>query len=81
MSPIPLGEGQGEGKGPVSFRVRLLETEGHNAQLVLRSFRPVASALKFGLGDTSPIELTIEGDRINIPIGPYQLIDVEIMFA
>ena len=68
-------------QGVIGFRVRLLETEGHNAELGLRSFRPVASAEKIDPGKTSPIKLPIEGDRISIHVGPYQSIDVEAIFA
>jgi hypothetical protein len=49
--------------------------------LGLRSFRPVASAVKMEPGNTTPIKLPIEGDRINIHVGPYQSIDVEVLFA
>jgi alpha-mannosidase len=73
--------GAGQGEGVVGFCVRLLETEGHHTQLGLRSFRPVASAVKMEPGNTSPIKLPIEGDRINIHVGPYQSIDVEVLFA
>jgi hypothetical protein len=117
MSPLPLGEGQGEGveaksadrvqgsgfriqhsylapgeytggfvpskdhvEGVIGFRVRLLETEGRHAQLGLRSFRPIASACKIEPGETSPVNLPIEGDKINIAFSPYQMIDVEAIF-
>ncbi len=72
----------GAGLRPViGFRVRLLETEGHNAQLGLRSFRPVASARQIEIGGRAPRELSIEGDKINIPVEPYRSIDVEVIFA
>ncbi|MGD0384387.1 MAG: hypothetical protein ABSA77_12770 [Thermoguttaceae bacterium] len=65
----------------IGFRVHLIETEGRHAQLGLRSFRPVASARKIEPGKTSLINLPIEGDKINITMGPYQSIDVEAIFA
>jgi alpha-mannosidase len=112
MSPLPLGEGQGEGgetkiaekvqasgfriqdstqsvgfptpasglTSIIGFRVRLLETEERHAQLGLRSFRPIASACKIEPGKTSPVNLPIEGDKINITIGPYQWLEIEIKF-
>ncbi len=64
----------------VGFRVRLLETEGRNTQLGLRSFRPIAAAQKIEPGETSPIQLSIEGDQINIPIQAFQILDVEVIF-
>ncbi len=67
-------------KPVVGFRVHLLETEGRHAQLGLRSFRPIASACKIEPGNISPINLPIEGDKINITIGPYQWLEVEIKY-
>jgi alpha-mannosidase len=64
----------------IGFRVHLLETEGRHAQLGLRSFRPVASAIKIETGKTSPVNLPIESDKINIVISPYEMIDVEAIF-
>jgi len=58
----------------------LLETEGHDTQLGLRAFRPIISARKIAADNESQINLSIEGDQINIPIGPYQMIDVEVFF-
>jgi alpha-mannosidase len=78
-SPLPLGEGQGE--GVVGFRVRLLETEGHHTQFGLRSFQPVASAVKIVPGNTSPIKLPIEGDQIDINIEAYQMLELESLFS
>ena len=63
------------------FRVRLLETDGRGVRLGLRCFRPVASARKINPGDVPPVELVVEGDRIDIPIGPHQWIEVEGRFA
>ena len=65
---------------PIGFRVHLLETEGRHAQLGLRSFRPIVSACKIEPGRTSPINLPIEGDKINITMGPYQWLEVEIKY-
>jgi alpha-mannosidase len=63
------------------FRVRLLETDGHGVQLRLRCFRAVASARKINSGDAPPTELTVEGDGVNIPIGPHEWIEVEVSFS
>jgi alpha-mannosidase len=63
------------------FRVRLLETDGHGVRLSLRCFRAVASAHKINPGDAPPDELTVEGDRIDVAIGPHQWLEVEGRFA
>ncbi len=80
------GEDQKDGEnrgGPTAlggFRVRLLETDGCGVQLALRCFRAVAAARKLNRGDMPPIELVVDGDRVNIPIGPHQWIEVEVRF-
>jgi hypothetical protein len=50
-------------------------------QLRLRCFRTVASARKINPGAEPPTELTVEGDGVNIPIGPHQWIEVEVLFS
>jgi len=65
----------------IGYRVRLLETDGRKVTLGLRSFRPVQSAQEIKPGDTPPRELTVEGDRVEIPIGPHQWMDVAARFA
>ncbi|MGD0899097.1 MAG: hypothetical protein ABR915_14760, partial [Thermoguttaceae bacterium] len=62
------------------FRVRLLETDGRRVSLGLRSFRAVASARKLGRPDDLPTELSIEGDRIAVELGPYEWAEVEARF-
>ena len=69
-----------EGSAVAGFRVRLLETQGRHAPLVLRSFRTVQSAQKAGGGDRPPVDLTVEGDRITIPLRPYEWADVKANF-
>jgi len=64
-----------------AFRVRVLETEGRSVMAGLRCFRPVASARKINSGDVPPVCLTVEGDRVNIPIGPHQWIEIEVTFS
>lgn len=63
------------------FRVRLLETDGRGVRLGLRCFRGVASARKINPGDVPPMDLELDGDRIDIPLGPHQWIEVEVRFA
>lgn len=60
------------------FRVRLFETDGRGVLLGLRCFRSVVSAKKINPGDTPPVNLKVEGDKVNIPIGPHQWIEVEV---
>jgi alpha-mannosidase len=62
------------------FRVRLQETEGRGVRLGLRSFRSVASARKINPGDVPQVDLTVDGDRVEVPIGPHQWIEVEVQF-
>ena len=69
-----------EGK-PAGFRVRLLETEGRAAAVGLRSFRPVASARSIDFVGEVQAELTVEGDQIEVQIGPREWIQVEVMFV
>ncbi len=66
---------------PGGFRVRLLETDGHGVRLGLRCLRSVSSARLLNVGDAPPDELKVEGDRIEIPIGPHQWIEVEVRFS
>ena len=65
----------------VGFRVRLLETDGDGVRLGLRCFRDVASARRIAPKDEKPTELTAKGDRIDVPIGPHQWIDLEARFG
>jgi alpha-mannosidase len=66
--------------GVEGFRLRLLETDGVGVRLGLRSFRAVASAKKINPGDAPPITLEVTGDRIDVPIGPRQWIEIEVIF-
>ncbi|MGD0656038.1 MAG: hypothetical protein ABSA16_17010 [Thermoguttaceae bacterium] len=64
----------------IGFRVRLLETEGHHAQLNIRCFRPIASARMIDVNNLLPMALSSEGDRIIVPVQPYKMLDVEAIF-
>jgi hypothetical protein len=65
----------------IALRVRLLETEGRGVTLGLRCFRPIVSAEKINAGDIPSVPLVIDGDRIDVPIGPHQWIEVEAILA
>ena len=69
-----------EGAAVAGFRVRLLETEGRHVSLGLRSFRTIQSAQKAGGGERPPIDLTVEGDRVTVPLRPYEWAEVEGRF-
>ncbi len=68
-------DGQVEG-----FRVRLLETDGCTTSLQLRALKPIASAKKLGV-DAADVDLTTEGDRITIELGPHEWAEVVAYFA
>ncbi len=63
------------------FRVRLLETDGRGTRLGLRCFRSVASARRTNADDSPLLDLKIDGDRVEIPIDPYQWVEIEVQFA
>ena len=62
-----------EGGSVAGFRVRLLETEGRHVSLGLRSFRAMQSAQKAGGADRPPIDLTVEGDRVTVPLAALRM--------
>jgi alpha-mannosidase len=64
-----------------TFRVRLLETDGRGVTAGLRCFRPVASARKINSGEAPPVNLTVEGDRVDVPIGPHRWIEIEVTLS
>ncbi len=69
---------------PQGVRVRLLETDGRGVPLRLRCFRRAASAriVTAGTADNdAPAALTIDGDAVNVPIGPRQWVEVEVLFS
>ena len=69
-----------ESGAAAGFRVRLLETEGRHVSLGLRSFRAMKSAEKAGGADRPPIALSIEGDRITVPLRPYEWAEAQGRF-
>jgi alpha-mannosidase len=62
-------------------RVRLQETEGRRAELVLRCFRPVASAHKVDFLGGLQSELPTEGDQVTVELGPREWAQVEATFS
>lgn len=63
------------------FRVRLLETEGRHVSLGLRSFRTIQTAQKAGGADRPSIDLALQGDRVTVPLRPYEWAQVEGRFT
>ena len=70
-----------EGGAVAGFRVRLLETEGRRVSLGLRSFRAIRGAQKAGGADRPAVPLDVEGDRITVPLRPYEWAEVEARFG
>ncbi|MEN6557074.1 MAG: hypothetical protein ABFC54_02725 [Thermoguttaceae bacterium] len=62
------------------FRVRLLETDGRMVRVGLRCFRNVVQARQRSADDGSWFDLETQGDRIDVPIGPHQWIELEGRF-
>ena len=60
------------------MRVRLLETEGRQVSLGLRSFRAVKSAQKSGGANRPPVDLTFAGDLVTVPLRPYEWAEAEV---
>ena len=58
----------------------MLETDGFGVRLGLRCFRAVESAQKLNPGDLPPVELMVESDRVDVPLGPHQWTEVEVRF-
>ncbi|MFZ1934502.1 MAG: hypothetical protein WBL72_26945 [Thermoguttaceae bacterium] len=79
--PTARGEVARESAKQTALRVRLLETDGRGVTLGLRCFRPVVSAEKINAGDVPAVPLVVEGDRIDVPIGPHQWIEVEVILS
>lgn len=70
--PLPTGPG---------FAVRLLETEGRAKQVRLRTFRqPIYARKRDFLGQTLS-ELVLDGDAIQVDMGAYEVVDVELRFG
>ncbi len=63
------------------YRVRLLETDGRQVDVGLRSFRNLGSARKLAPGDSPGVELAVKGDRVTVPLGPHEWAEVEVRFS
>jgi alpha-mannosidase len=62
------------------FCVRLMETEGHRVDTHLRACRPVGAAAKFHFDGQQTVSLTVQDDRISIPLEAYEWTQVEAGF-
>jgi len=74
-SPLLLGE------QVVGYRTRLLEVEGRNTRVGIRSFRPVKAARKTDLRGADPKPLPAEDDRVTIDLPAYGWVQVEADFC
>ncbi len=63
------------------YRVRLLETEGRNTQVGLRSFQLVKSAPRTEIDSDQPADLSVEKDRVAVDVGAHEWAQVEVEFA
>jgi alpha-mannosidase len=62
------------------FRVCLLETEGRSCRLGLRCFRKPKAAYQAVPDETTPMELVVEDDCIQIPITGHEQLEIEGQF-
>lgn len=63
------------------FRVRLVETEGRATMAELRALRPLAGACQVDFTGKHIRDLSVEGDKVQIPLHGYQYLEVEAHFA
>ncbi|NUQ63520.1 MAG: hypothetical protein HUU20_13665 [Pirellulales bacterium] len=68
---------EAEGK-LAGFRARLLETEGREGRVGLRSFRPVESARSVDFTGGNPRELSAEADRVTMDVKAHEWTEVEV---
>ena len=62
-------------------RARLLETEGRKCVAGLRSFRTVKAARKVDFRGELLEELKVEGDRVEVPFGAHEWVQIELRFS
>lgn len=63
------------------YRVRLLETEGRNTRVGLRSFQAVKSARRTEVDSDRSPDLSVEDDRVAVDVGAYEWVQVEVEFV
>ncbi len=69
---------EGEGAG---YRVRLLETEGLAGRIHLRSPRTVGSARQVDFLGKPLAELSADGDRVAMDLGPFEWAEIEVRWT
>jgi alpha-mannosidase len=74
---LPASDNGEQGAG---VRVRLLETDGCGVRLGMRCFRKVASACEIDKNGAPSANLAVNGDRIDVPIGPHEWVEVDVRF-
>ncbi len=69
------------GSGAGGFTLRLVETEGRQRSVSLRSFRTPSSARKRDFRGHTLNSLKIIDDAVELEIGPHEIADVELHFG
>jgi hypothetical protein len=67
-----------EGGRAVGYRVRLLETEGRQGRMQLRSFRRPAAARQVDFLGRTLAELIVSQDAVQIDFTPHEWIEAEV---
>jgi len=62
------------------LRVRVLEMDGRRVTARLRTPRRLLAARKLGVADQPAVALTVDDDAVEIPLGPYEWAEVEMVF-
>jgi alpha-mannosidase len=62
-------------------RVRLAETEDRTADLIVRCFRPIATARRTDFLGQQVEDLPVQDDRVSVPIKGHEWTQIEIDFA
>ncbi len=63
------------------FRVQLQETEGRSCSPVLRACRSLGAAKKTNFLGETEAELTVKGDAVQLSLGPFEQVQIEVEFA
>jgi alpha-mannosidase len=67
-----------DGRGLV---VRLYESQRRRGEVTLRAGFPVARAWRTNLLEEAAFELPVDGDRVRLPIRPYEIATIRLELA
>jgi alpha-mannosidase len=77
---LPMLPGEEDAADASGCRLRLMETEGRRKNITLRCFRAPTSARQHDfLGETLQT-LPVEGDKVSLEVGRFEICDVELRF-